>query len=254
MPVVTTLSPAQIMTKEPSATKEWVKLEAAKLPHFTIGNITTYFISRLATDGTKANDYKNLNTHAYPLFKAGHIQSILVSCKGNHFFIKCICLPEMKKDIVYSLELTLDNSGDIVSASCGCPAGGKPYGSCKHISALCYALEEYSRMKETCQTDSCTSRLQEWNHPRKRRLPPQEVEDITFVKEEYGKTKRQLQSMAYDPRPTEFQCTTTTEVKLLRDTLSASGKDIAFVHLLPLTNSNEGKTFNQWLFLSTCMT
>ena len=46
---------------------------------------------------------------ANPLFKAGHIQSILVSCKGNHFFIKCICLLEMKKDIVYSLDLTLDN-------------------------------------------------------------------------------------------------------------------------------------------------
>ena len=68
----------------------------------------------------------------------------------------------MKKDTIYRIELTLDNSADIVSAGCGCPAGAKPHCSCKHIiSALCYALEEYSRIKEIRLPDSCTSRLQE---------------------------------------------------------------------------------------------
>ena len=143
----------------------------------------------------------------------------------------------MKKDIVYRLEMSIDSNGDIESASCGCPAGGKPFGSCKHISALCYALEEYSRIKQIRQPDSCTSRLQEWNRPRKRRLPPQEVEEIAFIKEEYGKSKRPLPSMVYDPRPTEFQCTTSAEVESIRDTLLASGSDIALLHLLPLANS-----------------
>lgn len=40
----------------------------------------------------------------------------------------------MNKDMIYRIEL--DNSGDIVSAGCGCPAGVKPHGSCKHILAL----------------------------------------------------------------------------------------------------------------------
>ena len=92
---------SQIMTKELSATHSWVKLESAELPPFTIGNITTYFVSRLTSDGKKAKDYKNMNTRAYPLYEAGHIQSIFVSHNDNLFFIKCVCLPEMKKDKTY---------------------------------------------------------------------------------------------------------------------------------------------------------
>ena len=128
---------------------------------------------------------------------------------------------------LYRIELTLDNSGDIVSASCVCPAGTKPFGSCKHISALCYALEEYSRIKKIRQPDACTSRLQEWNRPLKRRLQPQEVEEIAFIKEEYGKNKQPSLSMVYDPRPVEFQHTTSIEVEALRSKLSDTGKDIA---------------------------
>ena len=105
--------------------------------------------------------------------------------------------------VVYKLEMTSDHHGDIVTASCGCPADGKPHDGCKHIAALCYALEAYCRLvEETRQDNSCTSRLQVWNRPRKRRLPPQEVEEM-FVKEEYGKSKRPMQPMVYDPRPTE---------------------------------------------------
>lgn len=56
------------------------------------------------------------HVHTYPLFKAGHVQSIVVSHKGNQYFIKCTCLPEMKKDLVYNLEMTLDGNRDIVAA------------------------------------------------------------------------------------------------------------------------------------------
>ena len=212
---------------------------------FTIGNITTYFVSRIASDGKKANDYKNLNSRAYALYKAGHIQSIMVLHMNNLYYVKCACLPEMKKDIVYRIELVLDRSGDIMGAGCGCPAGGKPYGSCKHISALCYALEEYSRIKEIRQPDACTSRLQEWNQPRKRRLDSREVEEIAFVKEEYGKNKRHSGTMVFDPRPIELQCTSPGEVSALRNSLADVGKDIAFLHLLSLPAPIPSRSGNQ---------
>ena len=77
----------------------------------------------------------------------------------------------------------LDDHGDIVSGSCGCSAGGKPHGSCKHIATLWYALEVYYRLLEEIRLqDSCISCLQVWNRPRKRRLPPQEVEEISFIR------------------------------------------------------------------------
>ena len=97
----------------------------------------------------------------------------------------------MKKTDVYRVELSQDmGSGDIKSASCGCTAGLGPKGSCKHIAALCYALEEFNRIKTTVQYTACTSKLQEWNRPRKRTLEPQQVDEIKFIKHEHGKIKR----------------------------------------------------------------
>ena len=126
----------------------------------------------------------------------------------NNYIISCVCLPEMKKDILYNIKLTIDSSGEVLTASCGCPAGAGPKGSCKHISALCYALEEYCRIKELRSPHSCTSQLQKWNQPRKRRLESRSVEDISFVKYEYGKTKKTAQSVMYDPRPPHMRSIT----------------------------------------------
>ena len=53
----------------------------------------------------------------------------------------------MKNDTIYKIHLTIDEYGDVTQANCACPAGLGPYGSCKHIAALCYALEEYTRIK-----------------------------------------------------------------------------------------------------------
>ena len=100
-----------------------------------------YFITRVTSDGKPANDFKNVNSHAYPLFKAGHIQSVFAMQKDTSHYIKCVCLPEMKKDKSYNINITLDRFGDITQANCSCPAGTGPCGSCKHISALCYALD-----------------------------------------------------------------------------------------------------------------
>lgn len=238
------LSYVQIMSNHP-VTQEWVDIKSAKLPEFTMENMSVYFVSRLVSDGKAANDYKNLKKKAYPLFKAGHIQSILVSYQNDQYIVKCICLPEMKKDILYKVELTIDSTDDITGADCGCPADAKPNGSCKHISALCYAIEKFGKVRKLREPESCTSRLQEWNQPRKRRLESEPTETISFVKEVYGKQKcRPSQSVVYDPQPIEFQGTSTAHIIHLRQRFSEMGKDIAFLHVLPLSDmvlSGSGK-------------
>ena len=82
---------------------EWIKLEEATIPNLYMDHMITYFVTRLADDGRPMNDYKDLSSHAFPLFKAGHIQSIFVSTDDDIYDIRCICLPEMKKDILYTV-------------------------------------------------------------------------------------------------------------------------------------------------------
>ena len=119
-------------------------------------------------------------------------------------------------------------SGDIMSAMCVCAAGCGPKGSCKHIAALCYALEEFCRIKTTREFTACTSKLQEWNRPRKRNLDPQNVDAIKFVKLEHGKSKRDHSKAVYDPRPQHLQCTPHSEIKQFYEKLQSLGRSCGF--------------------------
>ena len=100
----------------------------------------------------------------------------------------------MKKNLKYNIKLSLCNNGEqegkITFASCACPAGKGPCGSCKHIAALCYALEEFVRLNCTREFETCTSRLQTWNQPRKRKLDSQSVYEIDFPKKIYRREER----------------------------------------------------------------
>ena len=55
------------------------------------------------------------------------------------------------------------------------------------------------RLKSTRDLETCTSRLQTWNQPKKRKLDPQSVYDINFAKKAYGKEIKVTKSL-YDPR------------------------------------------------------
>lgn len=197
---------------------------------FNMAHITNYFITRLACDGKAAMDFRHLNSKAFPLYKDGHVQRIKANFDQNKYTYKSVCLPEMKKDTIYNIQMSTDiNSGDILSASCGCPAGLGPLGSCKHIAGMCYALEEFFRLHDNL---ACTSKLQQWNHPRKRKLDSEMMEEIKFVKHEHGKVKREIKCHAYDPRPNDLQRTTAEEVSQFKSELSELKRSCAFLHIL----------------------
>lgn len=64
----------------------------------------------------------------------------------------------MRKDRVYNLSLAMNpQSWDIVYASCGCPVGKSPNGSCKHIGALCYALSDFCKFGDIPDFLTCTT-------------------------------------------------------------------------------------------------
>jgi len=193
--------------------KPIIQLVHAVLPPFNMATITNYFIKRITCDGKSAMDFKSLNTKAFPLFKDGHVQNIMACIRDQNLVIQAVCLPEMKKSHTYKVELIQHIvSSDIVASKCGCPAGCGPNGSCKHIAAVCYALEEFNRIKTTKEYIASTSKLQEWNRPRKRVLDAQDVSEIKFMKLEHAKVKRENLNPIYDPRPKHLQHTSITEL------------------------------------------
>ena len=213
-------------------------ISEVELPVFNMAHITNYFISRVTCDGKSAMDFKNLNSKAFPLFKDGHVQDITALKTGQLMLFRAKCLPEMKKTEVYRVELSQDMaSGDITSALCGCTAGRGPKGSCKHIAALCYALEDFNRMKRTIPYTACTSKLQEWNRPRKRTLEPQHVDEIKFIKHEHDKVKREHTKTVYDPRPQHLQRTADIEFEQFYMRLQSFSKPCGFLHVISPASS-----------------
>ena len=154
----------------------WCSLERAEFPSFTIENMINYFIKRKSGDDEGNKDYKNLNSKAFALFKHGHVQHIevVIGESGEMIYIRCECLPEMKKNLKYKLNVTMINSreqaGEITYACCSpCPAGKGPFASCKHLAALCFKLgtnpgnENWNQdlcMKSTSAKRSMVERMQ----------------------------------------------------------------------------------------------
>ena len=75
---------------------------------FTIANMLEYFVYRKATDGNPTNDFKDIYTKAYT-FNAGHVQYVHFKVIGEMILMMCTCMPEMRKDITYTLSLQFNN-------------------------------------------------------------------------------------------------------------------------------------------------
>ena len=125
--------------------------------NFTLANMMEYFIHREASDGNPTSNFKDINSRAFPLFKAGHIQYVCHKEFDNKLLMKCTCIPEMKKSVTYVIRTAFNTSSDIVFAVCGCPAGRGPTCTCKHLGAFCYFVEEFCCVSTTTIYISCTS-------------------------------------------------------------------------------------------------
>ena len=84
-----------------------------------------YFVTRTVSDGLKSSNFKPINQSAMNLYLCGHVQEIQASQNKEALFLKAKCLPEMKKDHVYKLLMSMntDKNYDILTAECGCPGG-----------------------------------------------------------------------------------------------------------------------------------
>ena len=57
----------------PPSTTSWKRLAdgRTRLPQFSLANMSSYLVTRKVCDGNIAGDFKHINSHSYPLFKAG---------------------------------------------------------------------------------------------------------------------------------------------------------------------------------------
>lgn len=92
---------------------EWIALldETDSMPNFNMQHVINYFIERKANDNECNNNYKNISSKAFGLFRHGHVQKIELASDQDNVHFRCECLPEMKKSMTYKLKLSLAKVG-----------------------------------------------------------------------------------------------------------------------------------------------
>ena len=125
-----------------------------------------------------------------------------------------------------------EQAGEITYACCSaCPAGKGPFASCKHLTALCFALEELVRLKQSRDFATCTERLQTWNQPRKRKLEPISVYEIDFSKKIYSRENAGDRMILHDLRLPVYRDTEKANQNML-DKIREANLECAFFNIL----------------------
>ena len=184
--------------------------------------------------------FNSIYKSALRLFLCHHVQKIEVSkdIKSLSIFIRANCLTEMKKDRVYKIELQLKVSSlDILTVLCGYPAGKGPYASCKHIAALCYTLEDFSKLMQLPEFQTGTDKLQTWNQQRPWKLELIPFKDFHMRKQEIMPPKilsvQLIRVTAeFDPWPESLRIIDPNAIEQLRCDLLELHKPCAFLHIL----------------------
>ena len=130
-----------------------------------------------------------------------------------------------EKNVVYKLLLSFDSTFHVNSASCGCPAGMGPTGSCKHIGALCYAFANFCEMGSIPDYLTCTERLSTWNQPKGPKVTPIPVEELCSRRNEIA-DKCATSSVVFDPRHPNYQTSDTNSAEILRCDLLNKCRDV----------------------------
>ena len=93
-------------------TQGWKSIKSAyqsldDVTKFSMSNVIDYFVMRTASDGKAVNDFKLINQSAENLIQCGHVQGLSIVYKDEYWWIKADCRPEMKKDKMYKMMMSL---------------------------------------------------------------------------------------------------------------------------------------------------
>lgn len=209
---------------------------------FDIGSILSYFMSRKEADGLPAENMRSVSSRSYGLYKKGYCRDAEVVLEnGSHglqLFLKCFCKAEMKTRERYEIKMVVTSSDsklvtDIAYAYCQCKAGLGPKASCKHIAAVSYGLEEFTRRNIFTGITCSTSDLQKWNAPPSKRV----CSEISFSVPVFRKQALLSARANFDPRPESLQSTSPDDERnKLRQLLSkCPGVKPALLDTLPIS-------------------
>ena len=87
-------------------------------------------------DKTMDKKAKNLYDEQFLLF--------VRFAKDTNFLLHAQCAAEMRKNVTYKTDISIDENGVILECQCECGAGMGPSAHCKHVCAVIFGLIDFS--------------------------------------------------------------------------------------------------------------
>ena len=131
---------------------------------------------------------------ARSMLEKGFVRSCQYVAESEHVFLKAVVYPEMKRTVLYNVEVRLSD-GDISYTRCECAAGHGPHGICKHVTAVLFMLHHFGEEGKWLLEKSCTELPQQWHRRGKGRIL---APDDPVTLDAYQKRGA---SVLFDPRP-----------------------------------------------------
>jgi hypothetical protein len=131
------------------------------------------------------------------------LQIVRLAIDNNNYYIHAICRAELKKSIVYNIDIMIDSKGIICECQCECAAGMGPSGHCKHVCTLLYGLHMFSQTKEILVVETCTEQLQSFNKCKKFKGSPLKSYSINLRKKRSSASV--FSQPHFDPRPNNLR-------------------------------------------------
>ena len=219
----------------------WISLHESKdIPPLNIKHIHEYFITRrlkkeLVT-ATKPFEkgYRLFDASKVKAPSINHLQQDSLFC-----IIKATVLPTQRHDRTYLTSIAVNKtSGIVLHGTCTCTAG--KCGSCNHVAALMFLLDDWNRKNSTKEDKpTCTSLPAQWNVPRRQSAEAMRVSELNIVKPEFGKVKEARDPAAVRSMNPVIGQVTMERIQSLRADLSQNHSSSLLLHHVWPDNPDE---------------
>ncbi|XP_014675328.1 PREDICTED: uncharacterized protein LOC106815391 [Priapulus caudatus] len=162
--------------------------------HAGMSTVVTISQQRLI-DYLRSNE-KEYDEKVEEMYNERYVRFIRVADGDGKQFLRGCVWAEMRKNVSYDVDVSIDQNGVVQEAQCDCAAGQGPTAHCKHVACILYCVVQFGKCKKIITEVTCTQRLQTFHHAKAYRSSPMKAAKLHDMRGH---------SFRYDPRPEEYR-------------------------------------------------
>ena len=102
----------------------------------------------------------SLNDKIKALYRERFLHYIRTTSDGDRYFALAKYAAEVKKSVLYVVDVAVDKEGAVLEGQCECAVGTGPDVHCKHVQCVLYGLVCFAEIREVVTKETFTQQPQ----------------------------------------------------------------------------------------------